>query len=518
MSWWIQNAVVAALLAAGALAGTRLARPRPAVQHLLWLVVLVKLVAPPVASWPGTVTGRAPVALALAPVRAVAAAAPGAATLPEAVREAGLRPGRTRDLLSVAWGAGAAVVVLLFLLRWRALRAALRAADPAPARLRREVERWAARLGTRPPRVLVARGSAATPFVWGVLRPRLVVPADLDRLDPGAVAGVVVHELAHLKRRDLAVGWLELAATALFWWNPVLWLVRRRLRWTAELACDAWVSAEVPSARRAYARALVDLARRTVPVAAGAAALTRRSTGFRAFRARLEAILDEPRPKPRTGPGPVVGAALALALVLPGWSRRFEGAGAETGVRSPTIGVIARGPASLGEDGEPVLGPGAWVLAFAGGSGGADRVAEVERMEDGALRRRWVVDGEERPWGPAARTWLEATLAGAGKAPLPADRPVARSWASVPRGAHAIRVHGEEALAAWTDGDRLWVVQQDRPGSGLRFVAASRVDGSWIPRDYSVDARESAPDPGWFARVVSRLRSDPGFGPRLRSR
>ena len=70
---------------------------------------------------------------------------------------------------------------------------------------------------------------------------------------------VIVHELAHLRRRDHWVGWLQLAGECIFWWNPLFWFVRRQIRFQAELSCDAWVMRLLPEARRAYAEALIEV-------------------------------------------------------------------------------------------------------------------------------------------------------------------------------------------------------------------------------------------------------------------
>jgi len=50
--------------------------------------------------------------------------------------------------------------------------------------------------------------------------------------------GLIVHELAHVRRRDHWVGWLELLTGLLWWWNPLYWYARHQLRENAELACD----------------------------------------------------------------------------------------------------------------------------------------------------------------------------------------------------------------------------------------------------------------------------------------
>ena len=69
---------------------------------------------------------------------------------------------------------------------------------------------------------------------------------------------VVAHELAHLRRRDHLVRWVEWAATVLFWWNPVLWLARRGLRENEELCCDALVLSALDTDPNTYANSLLD--------------------------------------------------------------------------------------------------------------------------------------------------------------------------------------------------------------------------------------------------------------------
>jgi hypothetical protein len=111
-------------------------------------------------------------------------------------------------------------------------------------------------------------------MVWALGRVRLLWPESLEvGLTPAGLRAVLVHELAHLRRRDHWVGWLVLAAGCLWWWHPLLWLVRRRLHCEAELACDAWVVATLPGARREYAEALLTVCQRWSQPAAAAPAL-----------------------------------------------------------------------------------------------------------------------------------------------------------------------------------------------------------------------------------------------------
>jgi beta-lactamase regulating signal transducer with metallopeptidase domain len=73
---------------------------------------------------------------------------------------------------------------------------------------------------------------------WGVARPEVLLPRGAD-VWPKEIANVVLrHELAHIRRRDWVVQMLAQSLRIVYWFNPLLWIVCRRLRLEAELACD----------------------------------------------------------------------------------------------------------------------------------------------------------------------------------------------------------------------------------------------------------------------------------------
>jgi hypothetical protein len=161
------------------------------------------------------------------------------------------------------------------------------------------------------------------PFIWPVGTATLVLPRDWpEDTTQASIDALLVHELAHLKRRDHFVAWMQLAAGVIWWWNPLFWYVRATLREQAELACDAWVIATLPDGRRAYAESLITLSgpalqgRSSPSMAAvvGADAVSRRM-----LERRLVMIMKGRTPLrlPVTG---FVTLALAAALTLPAWA------------------------------------------------------------------------------------------------------------------------------------------------------------------------------------------------------
>jgi beta-lactamase regulating signal transducer with metallopeptidase domain len=136
-------------------------------------------------------------------------------------------------------------------------------------------------------------------------------------------AAIIAHELAHLRRGDHFVRWLEFLVIGLYWWHPVAWLARRQLQQAEESCCDAWVMSVFPDQSRGYAQALlatVDfLSEARTPAPAGAC-------GFgpvHSLQRRLEMILKRNwRPDlSATGRMALIGVALT---VLPWTPRAFS--------------------------------------------------------------------------------------------------------------------------------------------------------------------------------------------------
>lgn len=119
---------------------------------------------------------------------------------------------------------------------------------------------WATdRMGvTHPPQLLAVEG-LPTAAVFGWMRPRLLVPDDLcERFSADEVRGIFLHELAHLRRHDVLWTWLELAACALHWFNPLVWLAVRRFRADRELECDRLALAHLNDTQRlSFGEALI---------------------------------------------------------------------------------------------------------------------------------------------------------------------------------------------------------------------------------------------------------------------
>ena len=269
---------------------------RCAVSYPLWLLVLIALLAPAV------------VALPVFP--AVGSGASGSS---------GMSPGGVGALLVFLWVVGTAALLGWTLLRaLRFQRSLKRAAWVAPPELQREAAEIGHSLGmTRIPEVHTTSARVSPMVWWTGGKVRVLVPQFLlDALDRDELRAV----LAHARRRDYLVRWLEWLACSLFWWNPVAWWARRQLRVAEEWCCDALGVAALKSGPRGYARSLLRAIElmskaRTVRAPAFASAADRGSNP-RTLRRRLEMIMirKTAAPAPRRLR---VATWIAVVCVLP---------------------------------------------------------------------------------------------------------------------------------------------------------------------------------------------------------
>ena len=86
---------------------------------------------------------------------------------------------------------------------------------------------------------VVETDGVKTPCLFGYLRPRLLLPHGiLDEMGREELRYVFLHELAHLKRHDILIGWLMAIVQVLHWFNPAVWFAMAQISRDRELACD----------------------------------------------------------------------------------------------------------------------------------------------------------------------------------------------------------------------------------------------------------------------------------------
>ena len=261
----------ATLFAALVFGVTLLLRGGPArLRYALWLVAAAKFAVPsalfaPAAGWLGVGSlWRAEVEPGVTGPLFLRITEPVAADAPELV--VGVSGARTHEellcVLTVVWLVGCAALVAVWLRRRREFRLSLREGTEAWAG--REFEalgRARARLGMKRDVLLVLSQGRTEPGVWRTLRPVLLLPSEVaSQLDDEELEAVVLHELAHVERRDNLFANLQTALACVFWFNPAVWLIGRRLFTERESACDERV-VEVGGAVGAYAAGILKVVR-----------------------------------------------------------------------------------------------------------------------------------------------------------------------------------------------------------------------------------------------------------------
>lgn len=221
----------------------------PQLRTALWGLVGLKLLLPPSLSSPLSLARLEP-ALAGGPAVALGATEAAGGSAPALA-------------LFLIWIAGCGVLAAAAVRRYRRVRRVwLAHPAPSPRWLAACVGRAAAKLGlARVPPVRVQHGVPG-PAVVGFLRPVVVLPGGLFSVaDREQVEHVLLHELAHVRRRDPLAALACLALQVAFWFHPAAWLVRRRLAGLREIACDQTVARALAGETAGYRGTVLRLAR-----------------------------------------------------------------------------------------------------------------------------------------------------------------------------------------------------------------------------------------------------------------
>ena len=282
-----------ALLVLAAIAAMILRRDSAATRHLVWLLAIVAMLVVPVLSamlpqwrvlpeWAGI--SPEPVVVATSPP-SIARPADGAVELPrnaepveverpsatayqpaaelpdsrpalvtpEIIPESAVWSWNWLNALPLVWAIGFSVLILRLMAArwmlwnterqgtviWSSRQPAKATHDPIVTAL----EAVCSQLGICRPVTLLIHPDKTIPVVWGILRCRLLLPAAARHWSGEQLRSVLLHELAHIKRRDTMAQLLAQIACALHWFNPLVWFAAWRLGVERERACDDLVLA-----------------------------------------------------------------------------------------------------------------------------------------------------------------------------------------------------------------------------------------------------------------------------------
>lgn len=187
------------------------------------------------------------------------------------VADAALLPSEIWTLALTAgiavWVAGALYFAARSLVTHRTfMKTVEREAMPVSAPMARLAETLAAETGLRRPPRIVASLISRGPFVTGLFRPVVVMPAWFeDDYTPAEARAALAHELMHVRRGDLWALQVSELFVAAMWFNPLAYIARTAFRTDQEAACDADVLARCQTSPHAYGSTLVKAARLHLP-------------------------------------------------------------------------------------------------------------------------------------------------------------------------------------------------------------------------------------------------------------
>ncbi len=247
------------------------------VRYLLWLIVLAKCLTPSLLTIPLAVLPQQQIPqpaavvpaeippLTIEPVRPVIYDRPVALAPPTPVIE---RPSvgqrlsgfAVRQWLPLAWIGGLALFFSVTLIKALRTNSWLqRARRPLPAGLKSAIDNLFGDLDIRVlPKVWLIK-DIGQPFVWGLLRGGIYLPADFAKLDsPRHRRGILGHELSHVLRFDAAVNLLQIIVQGVFWFHPLVWWANKKIRAEREKCCDEMAIARLNAKAKDYSTAIVN--------------------------------------------------------------------------------------------------------------------------------------------------------------------------------------------------------------------------------------------------------------------
>lgn len=358
----------------------------PRWRHLLWSVVLIRflMIVVPASSWSlfNTLPGRGQVEVetvppdlveprptrvetmvaASTPTPTVATEGPAVQIVSQQAQPAregtgildrpapAMEPPRTWtakvsawSLVVIVWALGASTLGLRLVLSCLALRRLMRVTRPCTNdAINRLLADAAAQHRLSQPPALLVTGANVGPCVVGMLRPRVLVPeALLGELSAEQWRQVFLHEVAHMRRRDVAMNWLLLLVRTLHWFNPCAWWVVARVRAESEAACDdAVLALSYEPQRRQYAEAIIKVGDASIWCS-----LTPGLVGFRMQHSLVGRVKSVLRGPCRGVIGPRLTFCAVLAIIAIGFTgaRPVIRAAQQAAAKAETSSPVATG-------------------------------------------------------------------------------------------------------------------------------------------------------------------------------
>jgi beta-lactamase regulating signal transducer with metallopeptidase domain len=167
---------------------------------------------------------------------------------------------RPKTWFSGIWLCGVGLYLLIVLIKAARFNRRLRGQRKSlGAGMQKEIDELLERFGVHAKLDIWLLDGIGQPFVWGLLRGAIYLPANFGRIGSREHRrGILMHEITHVARFDAAVNCLQTIAQAIFWFHPLVWWANRNIRAEREKCCDETAIAKLSAAPRVYSSAIVD--------------------------------------------------------------------------------------------------------------------------------------------------------------------------------------------------------------------------------------------------------------------
>jgi len=323
-------------------------RVRAVVRYAVWMLVFVKLLLPPTLAlptgigyyWPHRTVVHQRVVEPFTPMP-VEAGQPRPVPMParpsEVVAASGMAPRPVEmttsatSLASVrpaiawqawvflAWFVGVLVLCVCLVRRFQYVRKLVRDSTPASDPLQDALVQCGLKLGLRRCPQLRLSDDAPGPVVCRLLSPVVLMPTTLaGKASEDRLRTVLVHELAHIKRADLWVNFVQTLFLVTYFYHPLLWLVNAIVRRLREQAVDETVLVALDAEAGSYSTTLIDLAEMTFHRPILGLRLIGIAESKKALEGRIRHMMTRPKPRTaRVGLWGLLTIAVGAAVLLP---------------------------------------------------------------------------------------------------------------------------------------------------------------------------------------------------------
>jgi beta-lactamase regulating signal transducer with metallopeptidase domain/type II secretory pathway component GspD/PulD (secretin) len=294
---WQSSLLIVALLAFDFLFRRKL---RASIRYALWLVVLVKLCVPPTLALPTSPAWwlqktPPPIAAKAEPHYTVTYDNGPLSEIPQASLPVFVPP--KPAMMNSAWlliasaAVSSALLGWLLVRWWQITRQVRRAAiSERMAALADEAQKI---VGLKFKVQVKLTTNSMSPAVCGLFRPAILIPQSLaENFSDEQLRAVLLHELIHLRRRDVWLNFLQSLLQIFYWWHPLVWLANARIRQVREEAVDDAVMLVLRDEAETYAPTLLEVAKLALNRPLASLGLVGILESRHALRQRIERLVD----------------------------------------------------------------------------------------------------------------------------------------------------------------------------------------------------------------------------------